>query len=69
MSKYNNIQYVDVFLQKILHMLSLTKSTSYTTNIFYKYKSKYFNRYVQCLDISKCIQNYDDIFFHVEFKL
>jgi len=32
-------------------------STSYTTNIFYKYKSKYFNSYVQRLDILKCIQN------------
>ena len=32
-------------------------STSYTTNIFYKYKSKYFNHYVQCLNILKYIQN------------
>ena len=44
-------------------MLSLTIGTSYTTNNQSKYKLKYFNRYVQCLDISKYIQNYDGIFF------
>ena len=32
MSTNDNIQYVGVFLQKKLHMLSLTMSTSYTTN-------------------------------------
>ena len=31
MSTNNNIQYVGVFFAKILHMLSLTMSTSYTT--------------------------------------
>jgi len=32
MSTNNKVQYFGVFLQKILHMLSLRMSTSYTTN-------------------------------------